>query len=113
MAVAGFLCAQTAIAKLTDEGQERIQALGRLTTSYTMGGMVGPYLGGLIGSQGDYYLGAKIAFFGSLLSAALVLLLPAHIDNSSKNESKNKNLAFLEFSICFVVVYLIIFLYTK
>jgi len=91
VAVAGFLCAQTAIAKLTDEGQERIQALGRLTTSYTMGGMVGPYLGGLIGSQGDYYLGAKIAFFGSLLSAALVLLLPAHIDNSSKNESKKKD----------------------
>jgi len=39
VAVAGFLCAQTAIAKITTEGQERIQALGRLTTAYTVGGV--------------------------------------------------------------------------
>lgn len=42
VAMAGFLCAQTAIAKVTDEGPDRLTALGRLTTAYTIGGVIGP-----------------------------------------------------------------------
>ena len=59
--MAGFLCAQTAVSQLTSAGPERVQALGRLTTAYTIGGIVGPYLGGLLGGQGDYFLSAKLA----------------------------------------------------
>ena len=53
--MAGFLCAQTAVSELTAAGPERVQALGRLTTAYTLGGIVGPYCGGLLGAKGDYF----------------------------------------------------------
>jgi OCT family organic cation transporter-like MFS transporter 18 len=36
VAMAGFLCAQAAISRLTEEGSERVTALGRLTTAYTV-----------------------------------------------------------------------------
>ena len=58
--MAGFLCAQTAVSRLTVEGKERVEALGRLTTAYTIGGVFGPYIGGLLGSSGDYFIGAKV-----------------------------------------------------
>lgn len=79
--MAGFLCAQTAVSQLTRAGPERVQALGRLTSAYTVGGILGPYLGGLLGGQGDYFLGAKLAMLGSLVAAACCLMLPVdHMD---------------------------------
>jgi len=71
---AGFLCAQLAASQATKDGTERVQALGRLTVSYTVGSVVGPAIGGWLGSSGDYYFGAKLAVGGSLLSVALTLL---------------------------------------
>jgi OCT family organic cation transporter-like MFS transporter 18 len=86
--MAGFLCAQTAVSRIT-EGEERIVALGRLTTSYTVGGVIGPYLGGILGSTGDYYVGAKAATIGSLLACLVVYSLPAAVDDVT-NDSKGK-----------------------
>lgn len=74
--MAGFLCAQTAMSVLTPPGAERVAALGRLTASYTVGGVVGPYLGGWLGAQGDYFVAARYACAGSLVAAALVPFLP-------------------------------------
>ncbi|CAE7552160.1 tetA [Symbiodinium sp. CCMP2456] len=67
----GVLCAQTAVSQFTDPGPERFQALGRLTTAYTVGGVIGPYLGGLLGARGGhgYILGAKVATGSALLAA--------------------------------------------
>ena len=70
---AGFLCAQTAAAKLTPDGPERLTALGRLVSAYTVGGVVGPALGGYLGTQAA----ANLAVAGSFIAMALVLLLPA------------------------------------
>ncbi len=41
-----------------------------------MGATIGPYAGGLLGAEGDYYLGAKLAAAGSMLSVVLSLFLP-------------------------------------
>lgn len=70
-----FLVSQTLVAQETDE-TDRAHALGLLMTAYTFGATVGPAAGGLIGASGDYYLGARLAVAGSLLSAALTLLIP-------------------------------------
>lgn len=69
---AGFLCAQTAAAKLTAPGAERASALGRLTSSYTIGATVGPTLGGFLGVTASAWL----AVVGSLVAIFLVFLLP-------------------------------------
>jgi OCT family organic cation transporter-like MFS transporter 18 len=84
--MAGFLCAQTAVSQITADGKPRTIALGRLTTAYTIGGVIGPYTGGLLGAKGDYFLGAKIAAFGSLIAAGLCCLLP-----TSKGAAKVKD----------------------
>mmetsp|Transcript_6468 Transcript_6468/g.10886 ORF Transcript_6468/g.10886 Transcript_6468/m.10886 type:complete len:448 (+) Transcript_6468:95-1438(+) len=73
---AGFLCAQVAASQATSDGAERVQALGRLTMSYTVGSVLGPTIGGLLGASGDYYLGAKLAVAGSLLSVILSCFMP-------------------------------------
>jgi MFS family permease len=94
LAMAGFLCAQTAVIKLTKPGPQRLNALGRLTTSYTIGGTLGPFLGGKLGASGDYYVGARCATAGSLLAVALVFLLPSKMDNNideSKKSDENKS----------------------
>ena len=90
--MAGFLCAQTSVSVLTSPGTERITALGRLTTSYTIGGAVGPYIGGWLGSQGDYFISARYACIGSLFAVALVFLLPSMEDkeNAKKDEQKKE-----------------------
>mmetsp|Transcript_19350 Transcript_19350/g.31527 ORF Transcript_19350/g.31527 Transcript_19350/m.31527 type:complete len:355 (-) Transcript_19350:596-1660(-) len=90
VAVAGFLCAQTAIIKLTDEGEERLCALGYLTSAYTIGGILGPYLGGVLGSKGDYFFGAKLAVAGCILAAGLVALLPSDL-GKRKAPAKKKD----------------------
>lgn len=87
--MAGFLCAQCAIAKITEEGPDRIVTLGRLTTAYTIGGVFGPYLGGILGSSGDYFVGAKYATIGSLIACVAVLALNIKEgDKDEKNKSK-------------------------
>jgi hypothetical protein len=73
---AGYLCGQLAISQITQEGTERTSALGLLTTSYLVGNMIGPALGGMLGADGDYFFGAKLATAGSLFSCALILFLP-------------------------------------
>lgn len=83
VAMAGFLCAQTAMIKLTEPGSERVAALGGLTAAYTIGGFIGPYIGGQLGASGDYYFGAQCAAMGSLFAVGLVLLLPKSIDEAS------------------------------
>lgn len=84
----GFLCAQTAMAKVTADGNDRITALGRLTSAYTVGGLFGPFLGGMLGSSGNYFLGAQLATGGSLLAIGLVLLLPADLDSDGTDVEK-------------------------
>ena len=73
---AGFLCAQVAVTRSEFDGASRVTLLGRLTTAYTIGSVVGPYIGGMIGTSGDYYFGARIACFGSLVSVLLCFLFP-------------------------------------
>eukprot|EP00929_Paragymnodinium_shiwhaense_P085106 TRINITY_DN45563_c0_g1_i1.p1 TRINITY_DN45563_c0_g1~~TRINITY_DN45563_c0_g1_i1.p1 ORF type:complete len:457 (+),score=59.96 TRINITY_DN45563_c0_g1_i1:53-1372(+) len=88
--MAGFLCAQAAVSMLTPSGPERLAALGRLTTCYTIGGVIGPYCGGLLGSKGDYFLSAKVATVGSLLAAAFCCFLPAGRHTKAKDEDQDK-----------------------
>jgi len=73
---AGYLCGQLAISQITEEGQERTGALGKLTTAYLVGNFIGPALGGVLGADGDYFYGAKVATVGSLLSCVIVLFMP-------------------------------------
>lgn len=85
---AGFLCAQVAVTQLTNDGPERVQALGRLTTSYTVGSVIGPAFGGVLGSSGDYYFGAKLATIGSVVSLILTFFLPNNLtERKILNES--------------------------
>jgi len=72
--------------------QQRMEVLGKLTASYTVGATIGPTIGGILGASGDYYLGAKLAYFGSLLCAALAWFgLPSSMDLPSSNVSKEEN----------------------
>jgi len=76
-----FLVAQaTAATAATEAGSEsddaaqRAQALGRMTTSYTIGATIGPALGGYLAHKGGMYLGAWLAVVGSIASVVLSLL---------------------------------------
>jgi MFS family permease len=86
---AGFLCAQLSASQATKDGNERLNAFGRLTMCYTVGMVIGPTLGGSLGLTGDYYLGAKVAVAGSLLSVGLALLMPSNHDADAKIQSEN------------------------
>ncbi|RYH21445.1 MFS transporter, partial [archaeon] len=86
---AGFLSAQAAISQFTADGPDRAKALGMLTMSYTVGSVLGPTIGGLIGASGDYYFGAKIAVVGSLLSIVLTVLF-IHDEKPKKTENGEK-----------------------
>eukprot|EP00536_Pseudo-nitzschia_multiseries_P016439 jgi/Psemu1/313170/fgenesh1_kg.1116_\ len=71
---AAFLVAQATAATTTgDNVSIRAAALGRMTTAYTIGATIGPALGGYLAGHGDFYVGAKLAVAGSLLSAMLSL----------------------------------------
>mmetsp|Transcript_11695 Transcript_11695/g.16072 ORF Transcript_11695/g.16072 Transcript_11695/m.16072 type:complete len:409 (+) Transcript_11695:18-1244(+) len=93
-----FLCAQVAISQATTDGSERVEALGRLTVCYTIGSIIGPTVGGILGGSGDYYFAAKIAVAGSILSTLLTLLMPSPssvapiIINGSISKHDEKNL---------------------
>ena len=86
--MAGLLCAQTAVSQLTSPGPDRVRALGRLTTAYTIGGVVGPYCGGLLGAKGNYFFSAKLAMIGSLVAAAASLMLPPATAVTVQNDQK-------------------------
>ena len=94
---AGYLCSQLAISQITAEGTERTSALGLLSTSYLVGNMIGPALGGILGANGDYFYGAKLAAIGSCFSCLLVFLIPLDAakadmlssNANSLNHSKN------------------------
>jgi predicted MFS family arabinose efflux permease len=88
---AGFLCAQVAASQLTNDGPERVKALGLLTTSYTIGSVIGPSVGGMLGASGDYYLGAKLAVAGSLLSMFLTYLMPSTEETAPKSSPKTSS----------------------
>ena len=80
-----FLVAQ-AVAATSCQGSEaaRAQALGRMTTAYTVGATIGPYLGGQILQRTDnLYTGARLAVVGSLLSVVLSLLFLPSVTSSS------------------------------
>jgi OCT family organic cation transporter-like MFS transporter 18 len=91
VAMAGFLCAQTAVIKLTRKGPARLAALGRLTSAYTIGGVLGPFIGGKLGSDGDYTTGAQLACAGSVLAIALVFFLPAAVDGDVASSSSSSS----------------------
>ena len=96
-----FIVAQaTASVSTGNNAAARAQALGRMTTAYTIGATIGPALGGwLVDTLGDLYLGAKLAVAGSLLSVALsILYLPHGSNKSGQSETKDqqpKNRSFL------------------
>ena len=79
-----FLVAQAVIAQAVPHAR-RPNALGRIMTAYTVGATIGPYVGGRLGGvEGNHRAGALAAFWGSLLSAALcVVLLPARAPHST------------------------------
>jgi OCT family organic cation transporter-like MFS transporter 18 len=87
-----FLVAQaTAATSCAGDSAARAAALGRMTTAYTIGATIGPALGGFLADHGDFYIGAKIAVFGSLLSVALSLAyLPNVTKPSEQHELKRK-----------------------
>lgn len=87
---AGFLCAQVGVAQSVNDDKKRTAALGRLTMSYTVGAVIGPTLGGWMGANGDYYLGAKLAVVGSLLSAFLCIFMitPPSLATKTTGDSK-------------------------
>lgn len=82
MFMAGFMCAQAAAARLTPPGKSktRTAAFGRLTFSYTIGSSIGPFIGGILGSSGNYYFGAQLAVAGSLICVVLTHFLPSEVD---------------------------------
>ena len=45
-----------------------------MTTAYTVGATLGPSIGGYLADKGDFYIGAKLAVVGSLISVVLSLL---------------------------------------
>ena len=90
----GFLCAQLAASQGTKDGAERVQALGRLTMSYTIGSVLGPAIGGWLGSSGDYYFGAKLAVGGSLASVLLTVLFmpsPSSVTSSTVSSTPTRS----------------------
>ena len=82
---AAFLVAQATAATSTgNNAAARAAALGRMTTAYTCGATLGPALGGFLADHGDFYIGAKLAVFGSLVSAVLsMLFLPDTLQSKS------------------------------
>ena len=88
-----FLVAQ-AVAAIACQGDEaaRAQALGRVTTAYTIGATMGPAMGGYLAEHGDLYVGAKLAVAGSILSVVLSLLfLPDEAASKVPNGSTSSD----------------------
>lgn len=75
-----FLVAQVTAATATgSDDVARAAALARMTTAYTLGATLGPLVGGQLATDGDLYIGARLAVSGSILSLILSLsFLPDH-----------------------------------
>lgn len=85
---AAFLVAQATAATSTGgDSASRAAALGRMTTAYTVGATIGPALGGYLAGHGDFYIGARLAVVGSLVSAALSLLFLPDGDRGEEKDS--------------------------
>lgn len=82
-----FLVAQ-AVAATSCQGNEaaRAQALGRMTTAYTIGATLGPALGGYLAEHGDWYMSARWAVWGSLLSVGLSLVFLPDVSKPEEGE---------------------------
>jgi MFS family permease len=69
---AAFLVAQATAADSTgNDASARAAALGRMTTAYTIGATLGPTVGGFLADRGDFYIGARLAVVGSLISVVI------------------------------------------
>ena len=79
----GFLCAQIAVAQDGADSSGRVENLGRVSAAYTIGSIIGPYVGGFLGASGDYYYGAKLSCGASVLSLLITFLLPSPLPSSS------------------------------
>ena len=91
---AAFLVAQATAATSTgNDASARAAALGRMTTAYTIGATMGPILGGYLADRGDFYMGAKLAVVGSLISVflSLAFLPDATKKNPEYTEYSDKN----------------------
>ena len=83
-----FLVAQaTAATSTAGDDAARAQALGRMTTAYTIGATIGPAVGGYLAESGDLYLAAKLAVVGSLLSVALSLLFLPNVPSPKAGDA--------------------------
>ena len=84
----------------TPEGSARVAALGRLTVCYTIGSIIGPGVGGLIGASGNYYLGAQASVIGSLFSVFLCFFMqaPAHTDTAAAKKKEEDSEGIVEVS---------------
>lgn len=84
-----FLVAQAVAAtSCVNDDAARAQALGRMTTAYTIGATVGPALGGYLAERGGMYFAAKLAVFGSILSVVLsFLFLPGGVDTNTNSSN--------------------------
>lgn len=87
---AAFLVAQaTAAASTGNDVSARAAALGRMTTAYTVGATLGPTVGGFLADRGNFYVGAKLAVVGSLISALISLLyLPTGRTSSDEHDKE-------------------------
>ena len=90
---AAFLVAQATAATSTgNDAAARASALGRMTTAYTVGATLGPVLGGYLADQGNFYIGAKVAVVGSLISVVLsMVFLPDESKKKEKGSPLTKN----------------------
>ncbi|KAG7371835.1 arabinose efflux permease family protein [Nitzschia inconspicua] len=94
---AAFLVAQATASTATGgDAAARAQALGRMTTAYTIGATIGPVLGGWLADHGDLYFSAKVAVVGSLVSVILswaFLPTATFYAKTTKEEEKTVSLA--------------------
>lgn len=87
---AAVLVAQATAATTTGtDVAARAAALGRMTTAYAVGATLGPALGGYLADQGDFYIGAKLAVVGSLLSVVLSLVFLPNETQKAKTTSSD------------------------
>jgi MFS family permease len=104
-----FLCAQTAVSHMTEDGSGRVKALGLLTFCYTVGSVIGPSLGGFLGASGDYYLGAKLAVGGSVLSMLLTLFMDSNAVEAHSAGRTSGDAEVIKKSSSFISTYCLLF----
>ena len=100
-----FLVGQATVSSSSESdssASSRATALGRMTTAYTIGATIGPALGGYLGSS-DFYAGARLAVWGSLISVALsILYLKDHHQTKKEKTDKSQQSSQIQNSITFM-----------